>query len=89
MQLDLRQLLAAVEDASPVDVVDVLGEQLVRAVDARQVSLLIANFSGDALARLSYVSGSGPEDGVDWYGDTGVRTATNGASQSRTTRSTD
>jgi serine phosphatase RsbU (regulator of sigma subunit) len=61
VQLDLRQLLAAVEDASPVDVVDVLGQQLARAVDAGRVSLLIANFSGDALARLSHMSGAGPE----------------------------
>jgi hypothetical protein len=61
VQLDLRRLLAAVEDASPVDVVDVLGQQLARAVDASRVSLLIASFSGDALARLSHVSGARPE----------------------------
>jgi serine phosphatase RsbU (regulator of sigma subunit) len=61
VQLDLWQLLAAVEDASPVDVVDVLGWQLARAVDAGHVSLLIANFSGNALARLSFVSGFDPE----------------------------
>lgn len=58
MQLDLRRLLAAVEDASPVEVVDVLGQELAHEVDARHVSLLIANLSGDALARLSHVSGS-------------------------------
>jgi serine phosphatase RsbU (regulator of sigma subunit) len=61
VQLDLRCLLAAVDEASPVDVVDALGQVLARAVDARRVSLLIANFSGNTLARLSHVSGSGPE----------------------------
>lgn len=61
VQLDLRELLAAVEEASPVDVIDALGQGLARAVDARHVSLLIANFSGDALSRLSHVSDSGPE----------------------------
>lgn len=60
-QLDLRSLLAAVEQASPVDAVDVLAGELVRAVDARHVALLIANFSGDALVRLSHVTGAGWE----------------------------
>lgn len=62
VQVDLRELLAAVEDGSPVDVIDALGAGLARAVDARHVSLLIANFSGNALSRLSHVSDSGPED---------------------------
>jgi serine phosphatase RsbU (regulator of sigma subunit) len=57
--LDLLSLLAAVEEASPVDVVDALGAELVRAVDARHVALLISNFSGNALVRLSHVSGTG------------------------------
>lgn len=55
--MDLGALLAAVENASPVDVVDVLGAELARAVQADQVALLIANFSGSALVRLSHVSG--------------------------------
>ena len=58
--MDLRALLAAVEDASPVDVVDSLSQELVRSVDAHHVGLLIANFSGDALVRLSHVSGTDP-----------------------------
>ena len=46
-RVDLRRLLAAVEEAPPVDVVDVLAVELARMVDASHVSLLIANFSGD------------------------------------------
>lgn len=61
MQLDLQDLLAAVEEASPVDVIDALGQGLARAVDARHVSLLIANFSGNALSRLSHISDARPE----------------------------
>lgn len=61
--MDLRALLAAVEEAFPVEVVDVLGTELARVVDARHVALLVANFSGTALERLSHVTGSGHRDG--------------------------
>lgn len=61
MRVDLRSLLAAVEEAFPVEVVDALSQELARALDARHVALLIANFSGDAVVRLSHVSGTGPE----------------------------
>jgi serine phosphatase RsbU (regulator of sigma subunit) len=54
-------LLASVEEVFPVDVVDALSYELARAVEARHVALLIANFSGDAVVRLSHVSGTGPE----------------------------
>ena len=54
--MDLRRLLAAVEEAAPIDAVDVLGGELARMVDASHVSLLIADFSGNAVARLSHVS---------------------------------
>ncbi|MGH8981034.1 MAG: PP2C family protein-serine/threonine phosphatase [Acidimicrobiales bacterium] len=61
---DLRSLLAAAEDVFPIDAVDVLGAELADAVQARHVALLIANFSGSALVRLSHVVGTGPrEDG--------------------------
>lgn len=56
-------MLAAVEEASPVDVVDALGQELTRVVDARHVALLISNFSGSALVRLSHVSGTGRQQG--------------------------
>ena len=64
--MDFRSLLAAVEEAPPIDVVDVLGAELARAVDAGHVALLIANFSGDALVRLSHVTGTGRgQDGLN------------------------
>lgn len=53
--MDLRLLLGAVEDAYPIDAVDVLAAELARTVGADHVALLIVNFSGDALARLSHV----------------------------------
>jgi serine phosphatase RsbU (regulator of sigma subunit) len=59
--VDLRSLLTAVEDSSPVDAVDALSQELARAIGAGHVAVLIANFSGNALVRMSYVSGTGPE----------------------------
>ena len=57
-RVDIRRLLAAVEDASPVDVVDSLAVELAGVVGATQVSLLIANFSGSAVVRMSHVTGA-------------------------------
>lgn len=59
--MDLRSLLAAVEESSPVDAVDGLSQELAREIGAGHVAVLIANFSGNALVRMSHVSGSGPE----------------------------
>lgn len=56
-RLDLRGLLAAVEAAPPIDAVDVLAEELCHAVGAHHVSLLITNFSGNALVRMVHASG--------------------------------
>jgi serine phosphatase RsbU (regulator of sigma subunit) len=53
-RLDLAQLLAAVEDAPPVDAADVLGEHLAATFGASEVSFLIADFSGRSLIRLSH-----------------------------------
>jgi serine phosphatase RsbU (regulator of sigma subunit) len=62
--VDLRRLLAAVEEAPPIDVVDVLAAELAGMAGASHVSLLIANFSGDAVVRLSHVTRkSGSLDG--------------------------
>jgi hypothetical protein len=47
-------MLAAVENAPPVAAADVLGQQLAQAMDASEVSFLIADFSGDLLIRLSH-----------------------------------
>ena len=55
---DLRRLLAAGEEAPPIEAVDVLASRLAIMVDASHVSLLIANFSGTAVNRLSHVTGT-------------------------------
>ena len=56
--LDLRGLLAAVEAAPPIEVVEVAARDLAERLGATAVSLLIANFSGTALVRMSHVSRS-------------------------------
>ena len=60
-RLDLGQLLAAVEDAPPIAAADVLGERLVQALGAREVSFLIADFSGQALIRLGHAGSAAAE----------------------------
>ena len=54
--LTLHRLLAAVEAAPPVASAEVVGAALADALGAREVSFLIADFSGQSLIRLSYVS---------------------------------
>jgi len=44
--LNLNSLLAAVEAAPPVAAVDVVAAELAEAIGAREVSFLIADFSG-------------------------------------------
>jgi serine phosphatase RsbU (regulator of sigma subunit) len=53
-RLDLAELLAAVENASPVAAADVLAEFLADALGASEVSFLLADFSGRALVRLGH-----------------------------------
>jgi serine phosphatase RsbU (regulator of sigma subunit) len=53
-RLDLAELLAAVENASPVAAADVLAAGLAQALGAYAVSLLLADFSGHALVRLGH-----------------------------------
>src|SRR5438067_1730265 len=57
--LNLNLLLSAVEAAPPVAAVDVLAAALAEAVGAREVSFLIADFSGRSLVRLGYSGGPG------------------------------
>jgi serine phosphatase RsbU (regulator of sigma subunit) len=57
--LNLNALLAAVEAAPPVAAVDVLATALREAVGAREVSFLIADFSGRSLIRLGHSGGTG------------------------------
>jgi serine phosphatase RsbU (regulator of sigma subunit) len=58
--LNLNALLAAVEAAPPVAAVDVLAAALAEAIGARDVSFLIADFSGRSLIRLGHSGGMGP-----------------------------
>src|SRR5215208_3986207 len=57
--LNLGTLLAAVEAAPPVAAVDVLAAALGEAIGAREVSFLIADFSGRSLIRLGRSVGKG------------------------------
>lgn len=57
--LNLNSLLAAVEAAPPVAAADVLATALAEALDAREVSFLIADFSGQSLIRLGHAGGKG------------------------------
>jgi serine phosphatase RsbU (regulator of sigma subunit) len=58
-RVSLNALLAAVEAAPPVAAVDVLAAELAEAVGAREVSFLIADFSGRSLIRLGHSGGMG------------------------------
>src|SRR5881394_67384 len=57
--LNLNALLAAVEAAPPVAAVEVLAAALAEAIGAREVSFLIADFSGRSLIRLGHLGGVG------------------------------
>ncbi len=54
-RLDLRSLLTRAEAAAPVGVVDAMAAALREMLDARDVSFLIADFSGRSLHRLGHV----------------------------------
>ena len=54
-RLDLGTLLAAVEAAPPIDAAEVVAAALADALGARDVSFLIADYSGRSLIRLSHV----------------------------------
>ena len=53
--LDLETLLAAVEAAPPIDAAEVVAAALTDSLGARDVSFLIADYSGRSLIRLSHV----------------------------------
>src|SRR6476620_2071394 len=50
--IDVGALLEKVEEAAPINAVEVVAAELGRMVDARAVTLLIADFSGRAVVRL-------------------------------------
>ena len=56
--LNVANLLAAVEDAPPFSAADVLGDRLASQLGASEVSFLIADFSGHALIRLGHTASS-------------------------------
>jgi serine phosphatase RsbU (regulator of sigma subunit) len=60
--LDLGRLLAAVEAAPPVAAAEVFAAALADTLDARDISFLIADFSGRSLVRLGHVA-RGADDG--------------------------
>src|SRR5215217_4852916 len=53
-RLDLRSLLTRAEAAAPVGVVGAMSAALLEMLDAREVSFLIADFSGRSLNRLGH-----------------------------------
>ncbi len=53
--LNLDALLTAVEAAPPIAAAEVVGAALTEALSAREVSFLIADYSGRSLIRLSHV----------------------------------
>src|SRR3954468_9470912 len=57
-RLDLRSLLTRAEAAAPVGVVDAMAAALLEMLDARDVSFLIADFSGRSLNRLGHTAAS-------------------------------
>jgi len=63
--LNLNSLLAAVEAAPPIAAADVLASALAEAIDAREVSFLIADFSGQSLIRLGHAGGKGRLQGKE------------------------
>src|SRR5215218_9936636 len=59
-RLDLRSLLTRAEAAAPVGVVDAMAAVLLEMLDAREVSFLIADFSGRSLNRLGHTEAEEP-----------------------------
>src|SRR3954452_8342165 len=55
-RLDLRSLLTRAGAAAPVGVVDAMAAALLEMLDARDVSFLIADFSGRSLNRLGHTA---------------------------------
>ena len=61
-RLDLNTLLASVEAAPPIDATEVVAAALTDALGARDVSFLIADYSGRSLIRLSHVRRTNADD---------------------------
>jgi serine phosphatase RsbU (regulator of sigma subunit) len=63
--IDIGALLAEVESAPPVEAVEIVAAELGRMVDATAVALLIADFSGRAVVRLTAIE---PVEGARTHG---------------------
>jgi serine phosphatase RsbU (regulator of sigma subunit) len=72
-RLDLADLLAGVENASPVAAADVLGERLVAVLGASEVSFLVVEFSGTTLRRLGQVGRDVGQGDHPWQAGEQVR----------------
>jgi serine phosphatase RsbU (regulator of sigma subunit) len=59
-RLELRSLFTRAEAAAPVGVVDAMATALLEMLDAREVSFLIADFSGRSLNRLGHTASEEP-----------------------------
>jgi len=55
--IDVGALLEKVEESAPIDAVEVVAAELGRMVGAREVTLLIADFSGRAVVRMTAAGG--------------------------------
>ncbi len=64
-RLGLAELLAAAEDAPPVQSVDVIAHNLTRRFSASRVSFLFVDLLGQKLVRLTTVDGSGRNRGTE------------------------
>src|SRR4051812_25016590 len=62
LRLDLRSLLTRAEAAAPVGAVDAMADALREALGARDVSFLIADFSGRSLTRLGHTVAGGSRE---------------------------
>ncbi|MEV8510670.1 serine/threonine-protein phosphatase, partial [Actinoplanes sp. NPDC051475] len=54
VEVSLSRVLAAAEDATPVQAVEAVTRELGAALHARSVSFLVADLSGRALVRLAH-----------------------------------
>ncbi len=63
VEVTLSGILAAAEDAAPVNAVEAVTRKMGATLHARAVSFLIADLSGRALVRLTHVPLDGASDG--------------------------
>lgn len=62
---DLRKLLESVEAAAPTEAIEVVTHELAAIIKAREVSFLIADFSGNAVVRFGKAEAGSDTAGAD------------------------